>query len=188
MVWNQRLAVEQIIGTQTNGICFLAVFAFAVGLLFLGFTAFTRYDGYNRSVDMRAFSRPYEDEPKPHSPNQMYRTGIVCCLDTIHRACHFVNSHPILVCSRHLRYGQLSLGRWLSFAWYLLCSVGRRLLRPAIHSIGICNQRHIKMRSCRVGIVRYYFSPQCGRIVWHPMCLCLLYIKCEISHIVCFSS
>lgn len=52
MVGNQGLAVEQVIGTQTDGICFLAVLALAVRLFFLGFAPFTYYDGNNGCVDV----------------------------------------------------------------------------------------------------------------------------------------
>ena len=53
VVGDQGLTVEQVIGTQTDGICFLAVLALAVSLFFLGFAPFTRHDGDNGSMDVR---------------------------------------------------------------------------------------------------------------------------------------
>lgn len=54
VVGNQGLAVEKVIGTQTDGICFLAVFALTVRLFFLGFAPFTRHDRNNGCVDVRS--------------------------------------------------------------------------------------------------------------------------------------
>ena len=54
VVGDQGLTVEQVIGTQTDGICFLAVLALTVRLLFLGFAPFTRHDGNNGCVDVRS--------------------------------------------------------------------------------------------------------------------------------------
>lgn len=54
VVGDQGLAVEQVIGTQADGICFLAVLALTVRLLFLGFAPFTRHDGNNGCVDVRS--------------------------------------------------------------------------------------------------------------------------------------
>jgi|GEM_PF-1678712 len=50
VVGDQGLAVEQVVGTQTDGICFLAVLALAISLFFLGFAPFTRHDGNNGCV------------------------------------------------------------------------------------------------------------------------------------------
>lgn len=54
VVGNQGLLVEQVIGTQTDGICFLAVLALTVRLSFLGFAPFTRHDRNNGCVDVRS--------------------------------------------------------------------------------------------------------------------------------------
>ena len=89
VVGNQGLAVEQVIGTQTDGICFLAVLALTVRLLFLGFAPFTRHDGNNGCTLCAESSRPCADVRQPHCLCRMWLAAIGCCRCTIHRVLLF---------------------------------------------------------------------------------------------------
>ena len=176
VVGDQGLAVEQVIGTQTDGICFLAVLALTVRLLFLGFAPFTRHDGNNGCMYVRSLLVHV----------QMCGNHIVfaeCGLQPLDAVAapfiefsFFLYVHHVLVCTRqdHPNDTDLVVRDFPSDACRVQ-PVGNRFI-PAVNAIGVFDKYPVQMRSCRVCVFRYYLSLYMVGLRGVRCTLCFLYV------------
>ena len=151
VVGDQGLAVEQVVGTQTDGICFLAVLALAISLFFLGFAPFTRHDGNNGCVDVWSLLVHV----------QMCGNHIVFAecglqpLDAVELS-FFLYVHHVLVRTRqdHPNDTDLVVCDFPSD----VCRVQSVCYRfiPAVNAIGVFDKHPVQVCPCRVCVFRYY--------------------------------
>ena len=155
MVRNQGLTVEQVIGTQTDGICFLVILPFAVFLLFLGFAPFTCHDGNNGCMDMRCLIVHVKMGGNHVLPAECGLQPLDAVAAPFVKSSVFLYVHHVLICSRqnHSDYTDLVMCN-LPLDACRVQPVGNRFI-PAMNAIGVFYKYPVQMRSCRVCVFRY---------------------------------